>query len=83
MTNTPVLQLLQADVQMMAADPPINKTAPSLPKVRVAVNKLDGGKAAEGCIIRAAMLKQGEGQSHDPHVAYNAVCCLPICRHSS
>ena len=52
-------QLPLAGKQMVAADPAIDVTAPSLAEVRKAVEGLKDGRAAGVCSISGEMLKAG------------------------
>ena len=74
MGEPPSGQLPLAGVQIAAADPPLDETPPSLAKVREAVRKLKGGKAAGVCNISAEMLKAGgEAMIHGLHAVLTAV----------
>ena len=56
--DPPSGQLRTTGLQTLDADPPIDKTAPSIGDVKEAVAKLRGGKAA-GIYISAELLKAG------------------------
>ena len=57
--DPPSGQLPLAGEQMVAADPPIDVTAPSLAEVRKVVEGLKDGRAAGVCSISGEMLKAG------------------------
>ncbi|KAG0711895.1 LINE-1 retrotransposable element ORF2 protein [Chionoecetes opilio] len=72
--NPPTEQLHTTGLQAVDADPPIDKTAPSLDEVREAVAKLRGGKAAGVCNISAELLKAGgEAMIRGLHAVLTAV----------
>lgn len=55
MTEPPSGQLPLFGLQIAAADPPIDKSPPSLVEVREVIRKLKGGKAAWNCNIMAVV----------------------------
>ncbi|KAG0723224.1 putative protein in type-1 retrotransposable element R1DM [Chionoecetes opilio] len=72
--DPPTEQLHTTGLQAVDADPPIDETAPSLDKVREAVAKLKGGKAAGVCNISAELLKAGgEAMIRGLHAVLTAV----------
>ena len=74
MAEPPSGQLSLADVQMAAADPPVDETPPSLAEVRKAVSKLKCGKAAGICNISGELLKAGgETMIHGLHAVLSAI----------
>ena len=74
MAEPPTRRLSLAGVDIAAADPPVDETPPSLAEVREAVNKLNCGKAAGVCNVRAEMLKgRGEAVIHGLHAVLSAV----------
>lgn len=56
-SRTPSGQLPLAILQMAAADPPIDKTPPSLVEVREGARKLTSGKAAGVCNVSIEVFK--------------------------
>ena len=67
-------QLRTAGMQTLAADSPIDETAPSIEAVKEAVAKLKGGKAAGICNISAELFKAGgEAMIRGLHAVFTAV----------
>ena len=61
-------------LQVVDADQPINKAAPSIDEVKEVVGKLRGGKAAGLCNFSAELLKAGgEAMIHGLHAVLTAV----------
>ncbi len=61
-------------MQVLAADPPVDKTLPPLAKIREAVNKLKCGKAAGICNVSAKMLKAwGEVMMRGLHAVLSVI----------
>ncbi len=59
---------------MLAADPPVDETPPSLAEVRESVNKMKCGKAAGICNVSTEMLKAGgEDMIRGLHAVLSAV----------
>ena len=57
-------RLQTTGLQVMDADPSINKAAPSIDEAKETVAKLRGGKAAGICNINAELLKAGGCRLH-------------------
>ena len=62
----------------MDADPPINEVAPSIDKVKEAVAKLKGGKAAGICNISAELTKAGGEAMIHGLLAFLTAGCLTV-----
>ena len=72
--NPPSGQLQATGLQIMDAHPSINEAAPSIDKVKEAVAKLRGGKAAGLCNISAELLKAvGESMLRGLYAVLTAV----------
>ena len=72
--NPPSRQVQTTGLQVMDADPPINKAAPSIDEVKEAVAKLRGGKAAGICNMSTELLEAGgEAMIHGLHAVLTVV----------
>lgn len=83
MVDTPHGQLPVAGLLVANADPPLDKTQPSLAEVREAVTKLRGGQAPGIFNICVELLKaRSEAMNHEL-VACSLDCCMAAYYHSS
>ncbi len=74
MADPPTGQLRAAALQMLDADPPIDKATPSLDEVRKAVADLREEKAPGSCNISVELLKAGgEAMIHGLYAVLTAM----------